>query len=94
MAKNGQAGWPNGKALDYESRDCRFDPCVGHQFQFHWEFFCSFFFFLSLFLCAAFGNVDLSYQLNRIWGLTMNDTTRNEFTGYVCITQCQLLIFI
>ena len=23
------AGWPNGKALDYESRDCRFDPCVG-----------------------------------------------------------------
>lgn len=21
-------GWPNGKALDYESRDCRFDPCV------------------------------------------------------------------
>ena len=79
MAKNGQAGWPNGKALDYESRDCRFDPCVGHQFQFH---------------CAAFGNVDLSYQLNRIWGPTMNDTTRNEFTGYVCITQCQLLIFI
>ncbi|KAJ5479565.1 hypothetical protein N7530_005074 [Penicillium desertorum] len=27
-----QAGWPNGKALDYESRDCRFDPCVGHLF--------------------------------------------------------------
>jgi hypothetical protein len=27
-----QAGWPNGKALDYESRDCRFDPCVGHIF--------------------------------------------------------------
>ena len=26
------AGWPNGKALDYESRDCRFDPCVGHFF--------------------------------------------------------------
>ena len=25
-----QACWPNGKALDYESRDCRFDPCVGH----------------------------------------------------------------
>jgi hypothetical protein len=24
------ACWPNGKALDYESRDCRFDPCVGH----------------------------------------------------------------
>ena len=48
MAKNGQAGWPNGKALDYESRDCRFDPCVGHQFQFHWDFFCSFFFSLSL----------------------------------------------
>ncbi|KAJ6139211.1 hypothetical protein N7471_005697 [Penicillium samsonianum] len=28
------AGWPNGKALDYESRDCRFDPCVGHLFLF------------------------------------------------------------
>ena len=28
------AGWPNGKALDYESRDCRFDPCVGHSFCF------------------------------------------------------------
>ena len=27
-----KAGWPNGKALDYESRDCRFDPCVGHFF--------------------------------------------------------------
>jgi hypothetical protein len=24
------AAWPNGKALDYESRDCRFDPCCGH----------------------------------------------------------------
>jgi hypothetical protein len=24
------AAWPNGKALDYESRDCRFDPCRGH----------------------------------------------------------------
>ena len=43
MAKNEQAGWPNGKALDYESRDCRFDPCVGHQFQFHWDFFLLFF---------------------------------------------------
>ena len=29
-----QAGWPNGKALDYESRDCRFDPCVGQLFVF------------------------------------------------------------
>lgn len=28
-----KAGWPNGKALDYESRDCRFDPCVGQQDQ-------------------------------------------------------------
>ncbi|KOS48535.1 hypothetical protein ACN38_g495 [Penicillium nordicum] len=28
------AGWPNGKALDYESRDCRFDPCVGQSFCF------------------------------------------------------------
>ncbi|QRD89491.1 hypothetical protein F9C07_1491698 [Aspergillus flavus] len=33
------AGWPNGKALDYESRDCRFDPCVGHPF-FVWSFSC------------------------------------------------------
>jgi hypothetical protein len=24
--------WPNGKALDYESRDCRFDPCRAHTF--------------------------------------------------------------
>ncbi|CRL21722.1 unnamed protein product [Penicillium camemberti] len=31
---NSTAGWPNGKALDYESRDCRFDPCVGHSFCF------------------------------------------------------------
>jgi hypothetical protein len=30
-----QACWPNGKALDYESRDCRFDPCVGHQLPVH-----------------------------------------------------------
>jgi hypothetical protein len=29
-----QVGWPNGKALDYESRDCRFDPCVDHSFAF------------------------------------------------------------
>jgi hypothetical protein len=29
---NNKAGWPNGKALDYESRDCRFDPCVGQFF--------------------------------------------------------------
>ena len=32
---NKAAGWPNGKALDYESRDCRFDPCVGHFFFWH-----------------------------------------------------------
>jgi hypothetical protein len=24
--------WPNGKALDYESRDCRFDPCRAQSF--------------------------------------------------------------
>jgi hypothetical protein len=30
-----KAGWPNGKALDYESRDCRFDPCVGQHVQQH-----------------------------------------------------------
>ncbi|KAH8587690.1 hypothetical protein B0O99DRAFT_732981 [Bisporella sp. PMI_857] len=23
------ACWPNGKASDYESGDCRFDPCAG-----------------------------------------------------------------
>ncbi|KOS37769.1 hypothetical protein ACN38_g11434 [Penicillium nordicum] len=33
------AGWPNGKALDYESRDCRFDPCVGQFFFFLFLFF-------------------------------------------------------
>jgi hypothetical protein len=27
-----QGAWPNGKALDYESRDCRFDPCRAHLF--------------------------------------------------------------
>ena len=32
-----KAGWPNGKALDYESRDCRFDPCVGQFFDLHWS---------------------------------------------------------
>ncbi len=26
------ACWPNGKALDYGSRDCRFESCVGHFF--------------------------------------------------------------
>jgi hypothetical protein len=25
-----KGAWPNGKALDYESRDCRFDPCRAH----------------------------------------------------------------
>lgn len=25
-----EAGWPNDKALGYESSDCRFVPCVGH----------------------------------------------------------------
>jgi hypothetical protein len=35
-----QVGWPNGKALDYESRDCRFDPCVDqHNTSFPWKFF-------------------------------------------------------
>ena len=29
---NNMVGWPNGKALDYESRDCRFDPCVDHNY--------------------------------------------------------------
>ena len=28
--------WPNGKASDYESGDCRFDPCVDH---YHFFFF-------------------------------------------------------
>ena len=32
-----QAGWPNGKALDYESRDCRFDPCVGQFYFIFWR---------------------------------------------------------
>jgi hypothetical protein len=38
-----QVGWPNGKALDYESRDCRFDPCVDQHTTSSWkEFtFCS-----------------------------------------------------
>lgn len=39
-----QAGWPNGKALDYESRDCRFDPCVGHFLVFLFLIFCLLYF--------------------------------------------------
>ncbi|KAJ5437445.1 hypothetical protein N7445_005989 [Penicillium cf. griseofulvum] len=35
-----KAGWPNGKALDYESRDCRFDPCVGQFFLLRILFAC------------------------------------------------------
>ena len=45
LLQQSQVGWPNGKALDYESRDCRFDPCVDqHPSSFHLkEFpFCSF----------------------------------------------------
>ena len=41
-----KAGWPNGKALDYESRDCRFDPCVG-QYLFPFFLFNLFFFFFT-----------------------------------------------
>src|SRR6187402_1575877 len=33
------ADWPNGKALAYEARDCRFDPCVGHFDAFFFVFF-------------------------------------------------------
>ena len=29
-----QGGWPNGKALDFGSRDCRFDPCVARSLSF------------------------------------------------------------
>ncbi|KAI8969368.1 hypothetical protein BD414DRAFT_503580 [Trametes punicea] len=28
----GMAAWRNGNASDYESGDCRFDPCGGHFF--------------------------------------------------------------
>ena len=42
-----KAGWPNGKALDYESRDCRFDPCVGQNFLFS-SFLCGILFFVSM----------------------------------------------
>jgi hypothetical protein len=28
--KQSMAGWPNGKASDYESGDCGFEPHVGH----------------------------------------------------------------
>ena len=37
------ANWPNGKALDYESRDRRFESCIGH-------FGCWEFDFLTFFL--------------------------------------------
>lgn len=38
LVNHQMACWPNGKASDYESGDCRFEPCVGHSF-------CLFFFF-------------------------------------------------
>jgi hypothetical protein len=43
-----QVGWPNGKALDYESRDCRFDPCVD-------QFFC----FSDVFSCGRPHSLDV-----------------------------------
>ncbi|KAB8077494.1 hypothetical protein BDV29DRAFT_168245 [Aspergillus leporis] len=34
------ACWPNGKALDYGSRDCRFESCVGQSFLCFVDFGC------------------------------------------------------
>ena len=48
-----KAGWPNGKALDYESRDCRFDPCVGH------FFFLFFFFKTHIHIYSAIPYIDI-----------------------------------
>ncbi len=30
------AAWRNGIASDYESGDCRFDPCGGHELLYFW----------------------------------------------------------
>ena len=53
MNHSKRGGWPNGKALDYESRDCRFDPCVAQKS----DFFCPYlgwqFFLANLFLRPA-----------------------------------------
>ena len=40
------AAWRNGIASDYESGDCRFDPCGGHNIQRHVVF-------VPAFICKA-----------------------------------------
>ena len=48
VLESGSAVWPNGKALDYESRDFGFDPQLGHLLY----NFCNFCHFLAL-LCMC-----------------------------------------
>lgn len=48
------AVWRNGNASDYESGDCRFDPCLGH---------CSFTFFFCFRVPLAVG-----LTVNLQWG--------------------------
>ena len=46
-----KAVWRNGIASDYESGDCRFDPCDGHKILHLWEVCLDMFFvFLHVFL--------------------------------------------
>ena len=59
------AGWPNGKALDYESRDCRFDPCVGHYF---------FFFSIPGYLSGYLARVFFQGMLIDMLGMTGMET--------------------
>jgi hypothetical protein len=46
--------WPNGKALDYELRDSRFDPVLGH-YTFNAEEGI-FYYFFGVALCFLFCN--------------------------------------
>lgn len=48
--------WPNGKASDYESGDCRFDPCVVHLNRVHTLAF--------IFACVSFWFETESHMVN------------------------------
>ncbi|KAL2113693.1 hypothetical protein VUR80DRAFT_2915 [Thermomyces stellatus] len=47
--------WPNGKAFDYESKDCRFESCLDHPEIIIFVFLClSLFFFFLIFIYFIF----------------------------------------
>ncbi|KAE8383185.1 hypothetical protein BDV26DRAFT_160282 [Aspergillus bertholletiae] len=62
-----KACWPNGKALDYGSRDCRFESCVGHFFLLIlYKYNILFYIYL---LCVL--NRWASFFYSIFWGLTL-----------------------